>query len=105
MVLWPRHFIAAMPLTQRTPLEVLSSSQEAEPCWCGQRDEGLSCRQHGMSHPGFPVQQEAARRLGTGLPLFEQQQPPLWQYSSLMQPHAAAVVAPAGMGTPNAVSK
>jgi hypothetical protein len=58
-----------------------------------------------MSQPGLPVQQDAVRRLDACLLLTVQQQPPLRQYSSLMQPHAAAVAAPAGKGTPNAVSK
>jgi hypothetical protein len=119
-VLWPRHFMAAMPMAQCTSSPGIASpasgSDGGAGGSCGQLSEGVPCRQQGIVHPGTPVQRAivgffGGARFGAGEALspVEQQQPPV-RHSSPAQPHAAPAHAPAdtavaGRGTPKAVSK
>ena len=98
-VLCPRHFMAEMPRAQRTP-PASSVPSGAVGAWEGQSWRGLPCWQHGNGQSLVPVQGAS-----TGV---EQQQLPLRHTSALAQPQAApphGEAAPAGMGTPNAVSR
>ena len=113
MVLCPRHFIAAIPATQRTPPAGPSSlswsgAGMGSVCFCGcgcplvpglcsHCWEGVPCWQQGIVQPGFPWQQEGvAGFLGGGgsdsdgvedAVLPEQQHWPLWHLSAVAQPH------------------